>query len=217
MRHYSRTFTMRTHIIDSSTIIEDVQDMCQTGLATLAIFYFDFRDAAKQDVRSLLSSLLIQLSSQSNNLCINLSEVYSTHDQGSREPSEDTLTECLKDMLQLPGQGSIYIIVDALDECPNSSGYPTPREQVLVIIQDLINLHLPHVHFCLTSRPEVDIKEILEPLTTYNVSLHEERGQNQDIIDYINTVVSSDSKMRRWQEEDRQLVIRTLTEKAGGM
>ena len=206
-----------THVIDSSTVIEDVQDMCQTGLATLVIFYFDFRDAAKQDARSLMSSLLVQLSNQSNSFSATLSEFFSTHDQGSRQPSEDALTECLKDMLQIPGQGAIYIIVDALDECPNSYGYPTPREQVLVIIQDLINLHLPHVHFCLTSRPEVDIREVLKPLTMYNVSLHEERGQNQDIIDYIKTVVSSDPKMRRWQEEDRQLVIRTLTEKAGGM
>jgi len=53
--------------LDSSTVIEDVRHMCQTGLSTLAIFYFDFRDAAKQDARSLLSSLLVQLCDQSDN------------------------------------------------------------------------------------------------------------------------------------------------------
>ena len=191
--------------------------MCQTGLATLAFFYFDFRDAAKQDVRSLLSSLLVQLSNRSDNFCAVLSELYSDHDRGSQQPKEAALIKCLKDMLRLPGQGDIYIVVDALDECPNFSGYPTPREEVLRTMQELVELRLPHVHFCIMSRPEVDIGDALKALAIYNVSLHEQVGQNQDIFDYIKSVVYSDPKMRRWREEDKELVIKTLTEKAGGM
>jgi hypothetical protein len=190
----------------SSTIIEDVQHMCRMGLATLAMFYFDFRDAAKKDARSLLSSLLIQLCVQSNSFSQVLSSAYSTHGDGTRQPSEDALIECLKSMLQLPGQGPLFLVVDALDECPNFSDYPTPRD-----------LHLPHVHFCITSRPEVDIRDVLEPLAIHKISLHEESGQNQDIVDYINSVVPSDPKMRRWRENDKKLVIKTLMEKAGGM
>jgi hypothetical protein len=201
----------------SSTIIQEVRDVCQTGLATLAFFYFDFRDAAKQDVRSLLSSLLVQLSNRSDNFCTILLELYSAHDHGSQQPSEDALRGCLKDMLTLPGQGEIYIVVDALDECPNSSGYPTPREQVLMIIHELVDLRLPHVHFCIMSRPEVDIRDALGALAVHNVSLHEQAGQNQDISDYIKSVVYSDPKMRRWRDEDKELVIKTLTKKAGGM
>ena len=201
----------------SSAIIEEVRDVCQTGLATLAFFYFDFRDAGKQDVRSLLSSLLVQLSDLSDNFCEILSKLYSTHGRGTRQPSEDTLMECLKDMLKLPGQGEIYIVVDALDECPNFSGYPSPREKVLIIVQELVNLPLLHVHFGITSRPEVDIRDALEALAVHNVSLHNQAGQNQDICDYINSVVYSDPKMRRWREEDKELVINSLTEKAGGM
>jgi len=44
-----------------SSIIEDIQDMCRAGLATLAIFYCDFRDKNKQNALNLLSSVLIQL------------------------------------------------------------------------------------------------------------------------------------------------------------
>ena len=201
----------------SSTIIEVILDVCQTGLATLAFFYFDFRDAAKQDARSLLSSLLVQLSNQSDNFCDILSKLYSAHHHGYQQPSEDTLMECLKDMLKLPGQGEIYIVVDALDECPNFSGYPSPREKVLMKIQELVNLPFPHVHFGITSRPEVDIRAALEPLAVYNVSLQDQGGQSQDICDYIKSVVYSDAKMRRWREEDKELVIKMLTEKAGGM
>jgi hypothetical protein len=120
-------------------------------------------------------------------------------------------------MLTLPGQGEIYIVVDALDECQNVSGYPTPREQVLMVVQELVNLRLPNLHFCITSRPEVDIRDALGSLTVHNLSLHEQAGQNQDIFDYIKFVVYSDPKMRRWREEDKQLVISILIEKAGGM
>ena len=201
----------------SSSIIEDVQAMCQTGLATLAFFYFDFRDIGKQDARSLLSSILIQLCYESDNFSEILSSRHSAHGDGTRQPSEDALFECLKDMLKLRGQGEVYIIVDALDECPDLSGYPTPREQVLTILQELVELHFSHVHFCFTSRPEVDIRDALEGLAAHNVSLHEQAGQNRDIVDYIEYVLSSDLKIRRWREEDRQLVMTTLMERARGM
>jgi len=84
-------------------------------------------------------------------------------------------------------------------------------------MRELIDLELPHVHFCITSRPEIDIREVLQPLALHNVSLHEQAGQNQDIADYVMSSVHSDLWMRRWRAEDRKLAIDTLTEKAGGM
>jgi len=207
------TFTLST----SSSIIEVIHNMRQVGLATVSFFYFDFRDHDKQDIRSLLSSNLIQLCGQSDRFSDILSTLFTNHGRGSRQPSEDALLECLKNMLKLPGQDSLYLIIDALDECPNSSGYPTPREQVLNIVQELIDLQLPHVRFCVTSRPEIDIRTILEPLAVHNVPLDEQAGQKQDIVDYINDYVRSDTRMRRWRGEDKQLVIDTLTKKVDGM
>ena len=191
--------------------------MCQTGLATLAFFYFDFRDISKQDTRSLLSSLVIQLCRESDNYSKILSSRYSTHGNGTRQPSEELLMECLKDMLKFPGQGEIYIVVDALDECPTFPGYPTPREQVLAILRELVILRLPHIHFCFTSRPEVDIQKAIKDLTVHNVSLHEQDGQNRDISDYIKFVFSSDPQIQRWTEEDNQLAKNTLLNGARGM
>ena len=191
--------------------------MCRTGLATLAIFYCDFRDKNKQNVRNILSSILIQLCYQSDEFSKLLSSVYSTHGDGSQQPSIDALQRCLKSMLRLSGQGTLYLVIDALDECSNSSGHPTPREQLLDVLQALINMKIVHVHFCITSRPEIDIRDILQPLATHPLPLHEQAGQKQDILDYIEHFVRSDRKVQRWREEDKQLVIDTLTEKAGGM
>jgi hypothetical protein len=120
-------------------------------------------------------------------------------------------------MLSLPVRGPIYLIVDALDECPNHSGMPTPREEVLNLLKNLVNMRLPNLHICVTSRPEIDIQSTLEPLTSLRVSLHNQSGQKKDIIDYVNSVVYSDTKMGRWREEDRKLVVETLSERADGM
>jgi hypothetical protein len=191
--------------------------MDAVGLATMAYYYFDFRDVKKQDCYGLLSSLVFQLSAESDSCYNILSQLYSDNKNGMREPNIDSLKECMKDMLNLPGQGPIYIVVDALDECPNLSGTPSAREEVLELISELVGLELPNVHLCVASRPEMDIRLILDPLTALKISLHDETGQKGDIIKYIKSVVYSDRNMQRWNEDDRQLVVVTLSDKADGM
>jgi len=189
----------------------------EAELATTAYFYCDFRDDDKQNYRNLLLSMLSQLCGQSDPCCDMLARIYSAHDNGTRIPSDGTLTKCLTETLLRTVQGPVYIIVDALDECPNNSGLPTPREEVLDLVKDLVELRLPNLRVCVTSRPEIDIQTTLEPLTSLRVSLHSQTGQKKDIVDYVTSVVSSDTKMRRWREEDRRLVIETLSERADGM
>ena len=183
----------------------------------MAYFYFDFRDINKQNRRDLLPSLVTQLSDQSHRHCDILNNVYLKHGSGAQKPSEDVLIECLKDMVTLPDQHPVYLIIDGLDECPDTSGLPTPREQVLGLLNTLVELSSPNLRLCVTSRPEIDIRRALEPLTSLRVSLHEQSGQRQDIIDYVTSVVQSDLKMRQWPGEDKNLVIETLSEKADGM
>jgi hypothetical protein len=191
--------------------------MLAAGLVTMAYYYFDFRDVKKQDCYGLLSSLILQLSTESDSRFSVLSQLYSDHGRGLEKPDIDVLEKCMTDMLGLPGQAPTYIVVDAVDECPNLSGTPSAREEVLGLIEDLVNLKLPNVHLCVASRPEIDIRKVLEPLTSLNISLHDESGQKEDIINYIKSVVHSDRSMRRWKEDDKQLVVDTLSDRADGM
>ncbi|KAF8492083.1 hypothetical protein F5888DRAFT_1860114 [Russula emetica] len=204
---------------DSSTIIQDIKVMCDARQASMAYFYFDFRDIDKQHWRHLITSLLTQLSSHSGLRCDILSRLYSKHEDGAQQPSDDTLRRCLKEMLTVPDQHPIYLIIDALDECSNTSGIPSHRNRVLHLVKELVDLHLPNLHICVTSRPRVDIREVLEPLTSRRVSLHDQSGQKKDIEDYVRSVVYSDLEpiMRRWRKEDKELVIETLSERADGM
>ena len=133
-----------------------------------------------------------------------------------QQPSNDALTNCLREMLSVSAGKPTYSIIDALDECPNSSGIPTPREDVLNLLDDLVRLSQPNLHICVTSRPEVDIKDVLEPLAR-TISLHDETGQMKDICDYVSNFVSSDRMMRRWRGEEKELVVDELSKKADGM
>ena len=198
-------------------MIQNIEGLHAAGLATMAYYYFDFRDVKKQDLYGLLSSLILQLSTDSDSCYDILSRLYLDNARGIRKPTISALKKCLTDMLSLPGQAPTYIIVDALDECPNSSGTPSAREEVLNLINELVDLKLPNVHLCVASRPEMDIRMALEPLTSLKISLHDQVGQKEDIIEYIKSVVRSDRSMRRWKEEDKQLVIDTLSDGADGM
>ena len=204
----------------SSAIIQDIQILRKAGLGTIAYFYFDFRDLDKQNRRNLLPSLLFQLSAQSSLRCDILHRLYLDHEKGNTVPTEAALIQCLKDILTIPDQSPIYIILDALDECPNSHGIPSSRAQVLSLVKQLMDLRLPYLHICVTIRPEFDIRATLGRLALHSVSLHDESGQKEDIVDYVKSVVYSDSDetmMRRWREEDKKMVVEALSEKADGM
>ena len=191
--------------------------MRKAGLASLSFFYFDFREDQKKDLRGLLSSLLVQLCHQSDSYYDVLFNFYSEHAKGLRHPSDDALVGCLKDLLGLSGQAPVYIIVDGLDECPNTSAIPSPRAEVLNLLEKLINYRLPNLRICVTSRPETDIKEVLDPLVFHSVSLHDQNEQRRDIEEYIKSAINTHPKNKKWKSEHKQLVIDVLTEKADGM
>jgi len=183
----------------------------------VAYFFFDFNDTRKQDAHGLLSSLLVQLSHQSLSFLNILFAYYSTHQSGSQQLSDPPLTQCLQDMIRSSEQTPIYLVLDALDECPNTTRIPSPRRKVLALVKKLVNSNLPNLHLCITSRPEIDIRTFLEPLASNRISLHDQSGQKKDIADYVNSVVHSNKNMRRWREEDKNVVIDVLSDRADGM
>jgi hypothetical protein len=124
--------------------------MYEAGLASFAYFYFDFNDSSKRDIRNLLSSTLSQLCDQSNDSWTILSRLYTTHRDGSDQPSKVTITRCLRDTLSVQGQPPTYIIMDTVHECPNTPSIPSPREKVLTLVEDLVNSH-PALRICVMS------------------------------------------------------------------
>jgi len=191
--------------------------MQKSGPASFTIFYYDFREDQKKDLHRLLSLVLFQLCHQSDSHYNILSSFYLAHYCGAQSPSNDELVQCLKDLLHLPRQAPVYLIIDALDKCSNISGLSSPCKELLMLLEDLITSQLPNLCICVTSQPKADIKPILEPLTFCSISLYDKRGQKEDIKRYIKWIVNMNSNMRRWKLEQKQLVIDVLTERADGM
>jgi hypothetical protein len=183
----------------------------------MAYFFFDFNDRRKRDTRGLLSSLIVQLSRQSDSFSDILFRYHSTHQSGSQQFVDSALAECLEDMLKGLKKTPIYLVIDALDECQNTTGISSSHGDVLALVERLVELKAPNLRLCVTSRPEIDIRRSLEPLMSTHISLHEQDGQKKDIANFVRSVVYTDQYMRRWQEEDKEMVIEKLSERADGV
>ncbi len=92
-----------------------------------------------KQIRSLLPSLIIQLPARSNPFCNMVYRLYKAYDNGADQTTDNALTQCLQDMLTLPGQGPIYLIVGA-EERPNTFGFPYTRKQVVDLVKHLVGL-----------------------------------------------------------------------------
>ena len=185
----------------------------------MAYFFFDLQDTRKQHARALLSSILVQLSNQALRLSDILLEFYSAHQRGSDQPSVGALKQCLVKMLEVMDEAPIYVIVDALDECPRTLGVQSSRREVLELIKELTRLNLSNLRLCVTSRPEIDIWNVLEVITSASnrVCLHLEDGQKKDIIDYVSSFVYSDKGMKNWGEVEKSSIIQALSDMADGV
>ena len=193
--------------------------MRKDGSALVAHYYFDFKDATKRDIGGLLASLLSQLSHNSDRFRKILYELYKTSGDRFERPKASALEKCLKTMVELPGQPPIFIIVDALDECSSTTGLPSARGEVLDFVEILARSNNPKLFICITCRHEQDIKTVLNGLTpkSSHVSLHEESGQRGDIINYVRHVVNTTREMQTWSKDDKELIVNTLSKRAGGM
>jgi hypothetical protein len=123
--------------------------MKKSGLVSLAIFYYDFREDRKKHVSGFLSSVLVQLCNQSDSYYDILSDLYSTHHNGGQSPADDKLFKYLIKILKCSGARPVYLVIDALDECPTTSSVVSPRE-ALVNFGGPCRAQLPDLRICAT-------------------------------------------------------------------
>ena len=120
---------------------------------------------------------------------------YLTHHDGVESPSDNEPFRCLKVLFELPGQALIYLIVDALDKCSNTSALLSIHAKILVLLDDL-NSNLTNLHICMTSHHKPDIKVVLQSLAFCSVSIYKESGHMEDIEKSIKLVIISYRKMQ---------------------
>jgi len=166
----------------------------------------------------MLASLVMQLGDGSNRCRSARIQLYISCGNGSEMPSEAALTRCLKRMLEFERRRPIYIVIDAVDECPNDPGMESARKEILILVEDLVRSRHPKLYICITSSLERDIKATLSPLipTARRVALHDEPGHKEDIKNYVRGFLKKNHETRAWTSEQQELVTNTLSERADG-
>jgi hypothetical protein len=196
----------------SSTIVQNVVQYCQDdpGKVT-AYFFFDFNDVQKQDPEMMVRSLLCQLSQQSIKIPASLDALFSSSENGQRQPSMHALLEALRFMIQeLP---QVYIMLDALDECAQ------PVE-LMERLKVMAGWQLQNLHLLVTSRRERDIESSLDRLVeSGNRIWLESTLVDEDIQRYVQQRLSTDESLYKWNKDDavRQEIDAKLKEGARGM
>jgi hypothetical protein len=178
----------------SSTIIEHLLQHCQDDSSMVtAYFYFDFNDAQKQDPELMLRSLLRQLLQRSVTIPKDVDALFSSCDNGQRQPSVHDLLGVTQQAAQVFTQ--VYIVIDALDEC-------TQRSELMGMLESVVRWKPNNLHLLITSRKERDIESSL------GIYLKEEDTVclQSDIVDkdiqrYIQQRLSSDEDLAKWEKD----------------
>jgi hypothetical protein len=142
----------------SSTLIEDVTTTLPSS--TLLYFYFDFSDFYKQTLDNMIRSLVGQLYHKYEETRTFVDSLYSSCEDGRRQPRCELLCQVFLKMID--SLDSLYIVLDALDECSTRAG--SHSEGLLSWMEDLLGSKQRDIHLLVTSRPEQDIQSKLNDI-----------------------------------------------------
>lgn len=191
-----------------STAIEDMKTYCE-GKSNVghAVFYFSFSDERKQSYDDLLRSLVAQLGRNEPALSM-LQQLYDKFDGKSLGYGE--LEKVLHAAIAAYDQ--VFCHLDALDESPEANGV---RQCTIKSIERILQ-QAPNAHLIATSRNELGIREFMDRLDAKSVYLTN-KEVDLDIRRYISTQLVHNPKLARLDAATKDLVEKTLTEKANGM
>jgi ankyrin repeat domain-containing protein 50 len=210
---------LTAHVLtySSSTVIDNIEAYCHLNSdPAVAYFYFDFNDPEKQNATNCLSSLIAQLCSQVVDLPKKLKDLYSRCNEGKHKAGMPALIAILKAFALAEEPHDIFIIADALDECPKN-GEQELRSELLDLITEISSWSPSNIHLLVTSRQEPDIKERLMPLLTTPAISVEGSEADADIKKYIENQLSTDPKLKGWSDDVKERIKHTLVKRAKGM
>jgi hypothetical protein len=176
-----------------------------------AYFYFDFNDPQKQSPELMMKSLISQISHQLFSIPAALEMLFSSCENGQRQPSTDALLDVLRKILQEFPES--YLILDALDEC-------SERHELLRLLEGMASWRLPRLHLMLTSRKERDIETSLSTFVGERDAIClEHQKVDQDIRSYVLQRLQNDSGLKKWNKDPkiRQEIENALMSGAHGM
>lgn len=183
----------------------------------LVLFYFfDFRDASKQNLKDLIASLLFQLleSECKQEVFPPIKKLYESHELSNSNPRNQEWIATFQEAIHLIKKEALFIVIDALDEIQ--------REALLPFYEFVQQLHGTlgnHLHLLLTSRPQLAHSHYLEQLCLQSggVVLMSKENINNDVKVFLDHTMQNDIAFRSHSPQEKMEIQDRLVEKADGM
>lgn len=168
--------------------------------------YCRYKEQYRQTAEALVGSLVQQLVQRCQGVPADVQDTYQKH-AIHKPPTPPTLQECF-DLLnsQLASHPSIFIVIDALDECEDRARLDLCRQ-----LQDLPD----NVHLLITSRDIPELGELIKPSAKLEI-----RADDNDIKSYLEDRIARPSRLQeniRSEPKLQTLVIETICKQAQGM
>ena len=194
----------------SSAIIENLSHIYDNIPGKVVVYYyFDFSDKQKQDVSSMLRSLICQLAQNFHKIPEDLEKAFSEYGKMRKSLPQKGLLQLLRQTIKEFPQ--VYVVLDALDECATWG-------ELMKVLEDIFNWQLPHMHIIITSRREKQIEDVLEDIKgpREHICIMND-AVDEDIKLYVNHELSSRKSLRKKSNEIKAEIERALAEGAKGM
>jgi hypothetical protein len=172
----------------------------------VAFIYCNYKEKTNQTAVNLVASLLKQLVQAQSVIPSKLRWLYEQHIGRNTRP---TLVECSELLhMELAAYSKVFIIVDALDECDETSG--ARRD----LITRLLRLP-PNVSLMITSRDVPSIQHKLSHFCRLEI-----RASDADVRTYLERRIEREERLARHVEADpalRHTILETIMKEVKGM
>ncbi|KAJ7577221.1 hypothetical protein C8J56DRAFT_799083, partial [Mycena floridula] len=189
----------------TSLIIDHLR--LSSNVAVVCI-YCDYNQQNDQTPTQLLGSILGQLVEPRESISHHLLSLHRTCMSQKRHPTIPELMDALRQ--EIPSYSSVYIVVDALDECSNKTQdlfVSTKPDGGLRSLSDTVQI-------LITSRNILSIAQALDGQTCLGIE-----AQDQDLHTYIKARIMEDKELKRLIKNDTAFeteIINQITLKATG-
>ncbi|OCK73445.1 hypothetical protein K432DRAFT_420720 [Lepidopterella palustris CBS 459.81] len=197
----------------ASNVLEHLTSDCALDENIAICFaYYNYRTPELWDISSILAAMIKQLCRKRDIIPNWLLDF--KHD--SLSPSTASKQESFIKLAEDLGFNEVYVVIDALDECPERE-----RHYIIGFITETINT-LPCAKFFVTSRRETDIVRAFEERSTPTIQIKAENVA-ADIEGFVHSEVKKlrhgyhGKKLHLTSDVLEARIIQTLTEKAEGM
>ncbi|KAK4170041.1 ankyrin repeat-containing domain protein [Cladorrhinum sp. PSN259] len=176
----------------AATVVDHLQQVFskRTDIG-IAVAYCNYKETDRQKPVNLLAAIWRQIITPGAALSSGIKLTYKTHqDRGTSLELREISRELRE---EVRGLARVFIIIDALDECPEDNG-------VRSTLLEHLNRLLPRANIMVTSRPLDDIKARFQQSQKLKID-----ASNDDVEQYIRYRILKEGRLRRHVGRDPAL------------